>query len=258
MRLKPWLVCCLLARLGSANAVEDFSDLCGASSSYDLTVAAQSIVFDRPTPAPHKLTMHAGKVSVDGASLPLNTEDGDRLALFEEEVRALVPRAKAIAEKGVDLAVKAIRDTITQEFQDAQTRSQFDRVLSLRSAELKRRIADSTTTHDWQGDAFDHYVDQITNDLAPLVTSAYAQRAADAARDGDLGTVLSIGARPDGLIAGLVDGDLGQRLAATLAPLRPQIKALCPSLERLADLQRGVRGPAGKPLDLIAIESRRR
>jgi hypothetical protein len=258
MRLNPWLVSCLLAGIGIAHAQEDFTGICHASSSYDLTVKPQSIEFDRPSPARRIVAMHAGKVSVDGVNLRLNTEDGDRAALFEDEVRALVPKAKTIADRGVDLVVKAIRSTLAQEFDDAGTRAQFDRVLDRRSAELKRRIADSTSTHDWQGDAFDRYTDQITSELAPLVTSAYAERAAAAAREGDLGSVLSMGAQRGGLIAGVIDSDLAQRLASTLAPLRPQIQALCPSLQRLADLQRGVRGPDGKPLDLIGIDGPRR
>jgi hypothetical protein len=256
--MKPWLVSFALAGVGIAQAQDDFTGICHASSSYDLTVKPQSIEFDRPSPARRTVSMHAGKVTVDGVGLRLNTEDGDRVALFEDEVRALVPKAKSIANHGVDLVVKAIRTTLAQEFDDAATRAQFDRVLDRRSAELKRRIADSTSTHDWQGDAFDRYTDQITSELAPLVTNSYAERAAAAAREGDLGAVLSMGAQHGGLIAGVVDGDLGQRLASTLAPLRPQVQALCPSLQRLADLQRGVRGADGKPLDLIGIDGPRR
>lgn len=257
MRLNAWLIGGLLAVAQTANAQEDFSNLCHASSSYDLTVGPSSLEFDRSSPAPRKVTMHAGSVSVDGIPLRLNTEDGDRIALFEDEVRALVPKAKGIADQGVERVVKAIRATLAAEFDDADTRAQFDRVLARRSAELKRRIADSMSTHDWQGDSFDRYTDAITADLAPLVTSAYAERAAASAREGDLGAVLA-GAHPGGLLAGVIDGDLGQRLAATLAPLRPQVKALCPSLQRLADLQRAVRGADGKPLDLIGIDPPRR
>lgn len=257
MRLNAWLICGLLTVAHTAHAQEDFTNLCHASSSYDLTVAPSSLQFDRSSPAPRKVTMHAGRVSVDGIALRLNTEDGDRIALFEDEVRALVPKAKAIADQGVDRIVDAIRTTLAAEFDDAETRAQLDRVLARRSAELKRRIADSTSTHDWQGDAFDRYTDAITADLAPLLTSAYAERAAAAAREGDLGAVLS-GAQPGGLLAGVIAGDLGQRLAATVAPLRPQVKALCPSLQRLSELQRAVRGADGKPLDLIDIDTPRR
>jgi hypothetical protein len=257
MRFAPWLGSCLIACATSVSAQDDFTDICHASSSYDLTVKPQAIAFDRPNPAPRTVMMHAGKVTLDGVALNLNTEDGDRLALFEEEVRALVPKAKAVAERGVDLAVKAMRDTVAREFEDADTRLEFDRVLGRRSTELKRRIADSTTTREWQGDAFDRYADEIAGDLAPLLASAYARRAADAASEGDLGAALSMGERHGGLIAGVVDGDLGPRLAATLEPLRPQIRALCPSLQRLADLQRGVRGADGKPLDLLGIDAHR-
>ena len=35
--------------------------------------------------------------------------------------------------------------------------------------------------------------------------------------------------------------------------LQPQIAALCPAIRRLAELQQGVRGADGRPLDLLQV-----
>jgi hypothetical protein len=254
-RSKPWLLAlCVCASPHPACAHEDFADICHASSSYDLTIAPASLQFDRANPAPRRVDLHNGKLTLDGAVLRLNTEDGDRLVAFEQELRALLPRVKVVAGKGVDLAIKAVREALARDFHEAQTLDEFDRVLTTRGADLKRRIAASTSTRDWQGDTFDRYANEIAADVAPLLATAVAREAAAAAQNGDLSVLRE---RSGGLVAGLMGGDdLAQRLEGPMQPLRPQIEALCPSLRRLAELQRGVRDAKGRPLDLLEIEGR--
>jgi hypothetical protein len=46
---------------------------------------------------------------------------------------------------------------------------------------------------------------------------------------------------------------LRPRLERRMQALRPQIQALCPSIRRLAELQQGVRGANGQPLNLLQI-----
>ena len=130
------------AATGYAQA-QDLSGTCHASSSYDLTVASDSLVFDRAGPAPRQIQLHNGKLGIDGAPVHLNTEDRDRLALFEQQLRALVPKARGVADNGVDLAVKAVRAETAGLGVSADTQAQLDAKLAARGAELKRRIAAS-------------------------------------------------------------------------------------------------------------------
>jgi hypothetical protein len=46
---------------------------------------------------------------------------------------------------------------------------------------------------------------------------------------------------------------LQPRLQRRMQALRPQVQALCPAIRRLAELQQGVRGADGQPLDLVQV-----
>ncbi|HEY0231785.1 MAG TPA: DUF2884 family protein [Dokdonella sp.] len=234
-----------------AARAEELADVCHASSSYDLTIAPDSLIFDRPQPAPRRIDLRGGKASVDGVALRSNAEDADRLALFEQDARSLMPKAKAVATSGVDLLAKAVRAEAAALDLSASAQAQVDARLAAHIAQLKRRIAASTSTHDWQGDALDRYAADISADLAPLVAADLGAQALDAAVSGDLERAASLRDRA----AALGSGDLPARLEHRLQALRPQILALCPSIQRLYELQRGVRDAKGRPLDLIEVDA---
>jgi len=241
-----WIAASWLA-LAPAAKTDDLADVCHASSSYDLTVAPDSLLFDRAEPAPRRIELRGGKANVDGVAGRSNAEDADRLALFEQDLRALVPKGKAVAASGVDLLAKAGRAEAAGLGLGAQTQAELDRRVAAHVAELERRIAASTSTHDWQGDAFERYA----ADIAPLVAADLGAQAVDAAVSGDLERAASLRERA----ATLAGGDLPARLQARLQALRPQIRALCPSIERLYELQRGVRDAKGRPLDLLEVDA---
>lgn len=242
----------LIAVAPFAARAEDFAATCHASSSYDLTLAPNALLFDRADPPPRRIELRKGKAIVDGAALHLNAENSDRLALFEQEARALAPKARAVAASGVDLAVKAVRAETASLGLGAETQAQLDDRLAARAAELKHRIANSVSTHDWQGDAFDRYAEDIVADIVPLVAADLGAQAVSVALSGDLDAAASLRDRASSL-----SGNLHPRLERRMQALRPQIQALCPSIERLYELQRGVRGADGRALDLLEIEKTR-
>jgi hypothetical protein len=233
---------------GSSLQAQDLASTCHASSSYDVTMQPDSVLFDRAAPAPFHVDIQHGALRTDGAAVHLNAEDQDRLVLFERELRALAPRLRSVALSGVDMAVRAIRAEADGMGLGADTRAEFDRRLGAHASELKRRIAISRTTHDWQGDAADQSMNQIAADLLPLLVADLGQQAINAALSGDLQTAASLRDRATSLAT-----ELQPRLQQRMQALRPQIEALCPSIRRLAELQQGVRGSNGQPLDLLQI-----
>jgi hypothetical protein len=255
MRITRWLLAtCLCAGAGHALALDDFNDICHAGSSYDVSVAASVVAFERGEGSPRRVELHAGRLTVDGATLRLNTEDGDRLVLFEQEVRALVPKAKEVARNGVDLAIKAVQAEARAFGIAAETQAGIGRVLMQHGAAVKRRIGGSTSTRDWQGDVLERIGNETAADIAPLITADLARQAADAAMGADLDALASLRERPTDLLAGLTGDGLLERLEPHMQALRPQVAALCPSVRRLYELQRGLRGASGRPLDLIELE----
>jgi hypothetical protein len=239
-------VACALGRIADASA-QDLATTCGASSSYDLTVTPDALRFDRSAPAPRRIDLRDGRLGIDGVAVRLNAEDGDRLALFEHDLRALVPKAKDVAIHGVDLALAAVRAETSGLGLAAQTRDELDSRLAARGVDLKRRIAASTSSHDWQGDAFDRYADDIVADIAPLLAADLGQQAVSAAVSGDLDAAATLRDR-----AADLSGDLQPRLERRMQALRPQIQALCPAVRHLYELQRDVR-VNGRALDLLEV-----
>ncbi|MEO7325119.1 MAG: DUF2884 family protein [Dokdonella sp.] len=233
-----------------ADAQDDFADLCHASSSYDLTITPASLLFDRSEAAPRRIEMRGGKATLDGTALHLNAEDSDRLVLFERELRALLPKARAVALSGVDLAIKAMHAEAATLGASTQTLAALDAKLAVRGGDLKRRIATSASTHDWEGDVIERYASDIASDIAPLLAADLGQQAVAAALGGDVDGAAALGDRAVDL-----DLSLRPRLQRRMQALRPQIEALCPSMRRLYDAQRGVRGANGRALDLLEVLS---
>lgn len=232
-------------------AAQDLASTCHASSSYDLTLQSGGLLFDRASPAPMRVRVHQGELETDGQRVPLQAEEQDRLALFERQLRALVPRVKQLARQGVDTAVQTLSDQAGELGLSAQTRAELDRRLAAQAAVIKQRIDASHSTHDWQGDAARQYADQIMADLMPLVAGDLGQQALTAAMSGDLDGAARLRDQAAHLAT-----NLQPLLQRRLASLRPQVEALCPAIDRLAELQQGVRGANGQPLRLLQVDSR--
>jgi len=227
-------------------SAQDLATTCHATSSYDLTLNADSVIFDRATPAPTHVELQHGLLFTDGRSVRLNAEDHDRITLFERDLRDLVPRVRTVARNGVDMAVQAVRAESAGMGLSAETRTELDQRLNTRASEIKQRIATSRSTHDWDGDAANQYANQIAGDLMPLIAGDMGQQAIDAALSGDLQAAAALRDRAASLAT-----EMQPRLLRRMQALRPQILALCPAIQQLADLQQDFRGSNGQPLDLI-------
>lgn len=246
VRRLPLIFVLSLASLGLH--AQDLATTCHASSSYDLTVTPAGLLFDRPQPAPLRVELQDGTLRTDGAAVRLRAEEQDRLALFERELRALMPRAKAVATHGVDILVAAMHDEGTRLSLGPDTRVEIDRRLATRAVELKQRLAASNSTHDWQGNLADQYANQLASDLMPLLANDLGQQAINAAMSGDLQAAASLRDSAADLAT-----QLRPRLEQRMRVLTPEIQALCPSIQRLAELQQGLRGSGGQPLNLIQL-----
>lgn len=243
------LPCALLLFLAAWSVqAQDLAATCHASSSYDLTLKPDSVLFDRPAPAPFHIELQHGSLRVDGAVVSLNAESQDRLTLFERELRALAPQVRAVARNGVDIAAQALRDEADGMGLSADGRAEFGSRLDAHAAEMKRRISISQSTHDWQGDAANRAMNQMAGDLLPLLAGELAQQALQAALAGDLQAAAVLRDRATDLAV-----ELQPRVLSRMQALRPQIEALCPAIRRLASLQQGVRGSNGQPLNLLQI-----
>ncbi|SFW74800.1 DUF2884 family protein [Luteibacter sp. UNCMF366Tsu5.1] len=237
------IACCAV---GGA-AAQDLSTTCRVASTYDLTVQPDALVFERAEVAPRRIRMDDGALEVDGRPLALRPDEQDRVALFERNVRALVPKAKAIASDGIDLAARAVRDEAATAAPGAVASGDLDRVLNSRVAEIKRRIATSQSTRDWQEDAMRAYAQEIVSDVGPLLTQDVGSEAMQLAMNGDLQGAAALRDR----VASVSTGGQARVVARVETALKPRIQALCPSVRQLFDLQSGLHDASGRPLQLL-------
>jgi hypothetical protein len=248
MRSHLLFVACVVALgCGSLHA-QDLAKVCHATSSYDLTVEPDRLVFDRDAPAPTRVVLGAGTLLTDGQAVALNDEDQDRIALFQRNLRALMPRVKSVAQHGVAITMQTIHDESASLNLDPDTSAELDRRLAAHAADLRQRIADSHSTHDWHGDAADNYANQILSDITPLLASSLGQQALNAAMTGDLQQAGTLRDQ-----ASNVATNFQPRLQRRLQALQPEIQALCPDIQRLSQLQEGLRASNGRPLNLVQI-----
>ena len=250
MRLRACLaavVCCLPAAAGARDLVE----ACKASSSYDLTLAGGALVFDRATPAPRRITIDGATLTVDGARVQGDAAQAATLRRFEQLLRAQVPRVRALGRRAVDLALEAVRAEAVALGVSAATRSELERRLAAHRAGLLERIATSNSTKDWQGDAAEAWAGPIASDIVPLLAADIGQQAISAALAGDLAAAAGLRDRA----ASLAD-DPAAPLRRRMQALEPAVRSLCPAIDELARLQRGLRDARGRPLQLLETSPR--
>ncbi|HET6431865.1 DUF2884 family protein [Dyella sp.] len=251
MRCSAHLLLLPLFLVGASLHAQQFATRCHASSSYDLTVQPDRLIFDRPAPAPQQLVLRDGALRADGAAVSLRAEDQDRLAVFERELRNLLPRVRTVGRHAVDMAVQALRAEAAGMQLSAAAQAALDRQLTADAAEVRQRIDRSNSTHDWQGGAAEQLANRIVADLSPIVAGDLGQQALQAAMSGDLETAARLRDQAADLATAL-----RPRLERRMQALAPQVDALCPSIERLAELQQGVRGADGQPLRLLQLDAR--
>ena len=232
---------------GGVAAQDTAAISCGVASTYDLTVRTDALLFERPEVAPRSVRMHDGGLVTDGRVVNLRPDEQDRVALFERNVRTLVPKAKAIASDGVDIAARAVRDEVSRASPNSLSSGELDRTLASRVADIKKRIATSQSTRDWQADAMRAYAQEIVSDITPLLTQDVGGEAMQLAMNGDLQGAAALRDR----VADVSTGGQARVLAKLEAALRPRVQALCPSVRQLVDLQSGLHDASGQSLLLI-------
>jgi len=236
--------------LAAAAHARTLDEVCRARSGYDLTVSEAALLFERRRPGGQRLEMRRGRLRVNGYAVALDGRDRERINAYETAVRTLIPRVKALAQRGVDVSAAAVREEASRVSPRSAADPKLNARLEARARELKTRIANSATTRDWQGAAFNRYRAQIVADVLPLIAGDFAQRALELAVQGDLAGAAALTDRAAGLRA-----SLEARIRNKLTALEPEMEKLCPSFDWLDALESALtaRLPDGSPLDLIEI-----
>jgi polyhydroxyalkanoate synthesis regulator phasin len=245
-----WAIVLLALAPWGATWAQDDLNVCHVSSSYDVTLSKDAMVFDRADPRPRRVVIRGGHLSADGKAVPLDAVDQGRMAAFARTAMALVPKVRAIAMRGVNLAAAAVREQARTTIPQLAASGELDARLDAIAADLKQRIRHSDSTHDWHGPAFQQYVNQHVMKIVPFLAGELLQQAVEVALTGDLQRAARLRDRAATLAA-----SLGDRVRAKLGTLKPDIHALCPSVRRLDELENGLdaRLPDGSRLNLLTV-----
>lgn len=223
---------------------------CSPRSRYDVTVTESALIFERAAAPLQRLEVQSGRLTANGSPVSLGRGDGARITAFETNVRALVPQMKALAQRGVDLAVVAIREEAAATSPRSAKDPRLNARLDARAQNIKSRIAASSSSKDWRSLAVKRYVAEAMPDVLPLIGGDLAQQAMDAAMRGDLAGAAALRDK-----AVKVRPSLEARIQRKLETLQPEADTLCPALRSLDALESGLIAtlPDGSRMNLIEI-----
>lgn len=237
------LVALLLHAAGAAAA-------CPVKSAFELTVTPQALVFERAGGPARRIEMRSGALSDRGKAVRLAGADRERVLRFEQAARALLPRIRGLGTRAVDLMAVAVKEEAAATSPKSAANPKLNAQLAQRVADFKARIANSNTSREWHGNAFNRYAAAALVDVVPLVAGDLAQQALDATLRGEFSRAGALGERAAGVRAALE-----RRIRARLAELAPDVEKLCPSLRRLDALESAVQARLtdGTRLDLLQV-----
>lgn len=243
------LVVALLG-FGAGSTGRAAGDACQVRSGYDLTLSPGTLLFERVAAENQRIEMRGGRLSVNGVAVALGDGDRSRIASYETRMRALIPRIKALGQRAVDLGAAAVREEGASVSPRSAANAKLNARVDARARDLKTRIANSTTTKEWRGTAFNRYSAEIASDVLPIVAGDLAQQALEVAVKGDLAGAAALQKRAAGMRASL-EGRIRHRMQL----LEPEFALLCPAARELDALESAItaRLPDGSRLDLLQI-----
>lgn len=229
----------------------ELAGTCGAESTYDLDIGPEWLHFQREQSRPGDVRIGAGRLQLGRQDTTVNLEDRDRLVLFEQVLRSLVPDVKGVAKRGVDLALEAVREEM-RSVTGAPPSAQAEAQLRNRRDQVHARIDASSSTRDWQGEAFEREMQAMANELVPILAADVARRGMELAMAGDMARAAALQRQTQNL-----PQTMRARIERSLEPLQSEVARLCPRVRELAELNQGMslRLDDGQRLELLRLRN---
>ncbi len=215
--------------IAAAPAVYAHDDDCNFDSDYDFTISDDALIFEREAGSPERVEFRQGQVWVDGRQQSLTAADRVRVLQFENDARAIVPEAKAIAVEAIDLAGAALEQVATA-FTSGENRERIiDRGNQLR-LQLRERIAAADSTATFDEAEFEDAIEEIVESAIPELVGGIAAMAMKAAFSGDESMVSEIEAKAEQL-----ESTIEREVEARAELIEARADVLC---ERVRDLDK--------------------
>lgn len=209
-------------------------DSCGLESDYDVSLDASGLTFRHADGKPASVSMHKGRLRIDGRDIALSDADRARVAEFEATVRALVPQAKAIARDAVDIAYSAVSE-VAAAFSDTADNPATRQRLGVLRDEFKLRIDDSFDRKPWNENEFDEIVEKAMSDLMPVVLGEVVGTAISIALSGDAERAEELERRAE-----KIEKEITRRVDTQAAQLALRVATLCPLVAKLDAIEKSL------------------
>lgn len=229
------------------------NDQCGFTTNYDVRVNASGIAFDREDGKPASISMHDGRLRVDGKQVALSDADAERVRQYEGQVRALLPEVAGIVREGLDIGFSAMTTVATTFAENGEERERLLGRLNRNHAAALRQIDQGIGSGVWKrhemADVIKEGVEGTVSEMVGTVTA----NAVKAALSGDQSKVAALEARADSL-----DKSIDKEVDARADKLGQRARALCPRLTALEQLQQQLqfRLGDGSRLQLMSREKK--
>lgn len=226
-------------------------DHCGYDSVYDVQVKSGGIDFSRSDARPADVFMHDGQLRVDGHTIAVSADDAARLRDYETGMRELLPQMAGIAQEAVGLGFDSLAIVAATLGGSRHHRDALVDGLNHQRRDALRELGAHMNAQRWDqqglGQALEQPMTDAANALAKSLThhvfwSLLTGRASD------------LEARAD-----TVDQSFDKEMDARSGKLEARVKAVCPRLQALDQLQQqfSFRLADGSSLKLIVPEKGR-
>lgn len=241
------LAAALMAPLSQAMAEVHIESRCEVDSPYSMKVEPARLIFSKEGAV---IAFAQGELYLDGKLVELSSADSDRVAAFEQDVRALIPEVKAVAHEAIELAFVALHRVIDT-FASDGNKASFNAELEAMRVEIASAVTRAESTTEFDNGEFESKISEFATRLAPRVAGEFASQAIAAAMSGDEASVNAIEAK-----ASRLERDIEASIEAPAKALEARVDALCPRVQALdrIDNQMEMRLPNGEPLDLLKVK----
>ncbi len=226
---------------------------CNVESDYGLQREGSAYIFNADSAKPAKVSIHDGKLWIDGLEAKLSVADQQRIVKIERELSAAMPKIKTLAIDAADVAFTAVVEVgrgfgITDE-----SISRLDNLRQKISSELKAMPSSSVDTKRLEA-MVKPAIEQVMIELTPTMIGDVVSNAISAALGGDEqanGSMQRFEARMEQM-GKLIE----QKVEARVKSLEPQVKSVCDQFKRIDEVENSLdyRLPNGKSLDMLNVK----
>lgn len=253
---KRWVVLCVSVGLAAMTQVQAHDmriegDHCGYDSVYDVQVKSGGIDFSRSDARPADVFMHDGQLSVDGRAVAVSADDAARLRDYEAGMRELLPQMAGIAQEAVGIGFDSLAIVAATLGGSRHHRDALVDGLNQQRREALRELGAHMNAQRWDQQGLGRALEQPMTDAANALASSLTRHVLWSVLTG---RTSDVEARAD-----TVDQSVDKEMDARSGKLDARVKAVCPSLRALDQLQQQFRFRLadGSPLKLIVPEAGR-